>query len=207
VSRLAELVVTAHQNSCSKGFWPLLDGTDRIDWDHEDADVPTKFALIHSEISEALEAYRNPKWDVKTTYADISGNGTCWIPYEQAQKNSSKILKPEGFPSELADVVIRCADLAGAKGVSLDTDTVFPQPFGSPGQELAFHHMITTTAYAEIVNPFNLPDRSGWEKVMAELVGRIFTYADHLGVDLWREIDIKTGYNATRTARHGGRRA
>lgn len=40
-----------HQNSKAHGFWDATDNPDNVS-------IPTKLCLIHSEISEALEAYR-----------------------------------------------------------------------------------------------------------------------------------------------------
>jgi hypothetical protein len=56
--------------------------------------VPTKLALIHSEISEALEGHRKSEWDAH-------------LP---------KFLSIE---VELADALIRIFDLAGAQGYDL----------------------------------------------------------------------------------------
>lgn len=65
-----------HQNSRDKGFW---DGA-------ENSSVPTKLALIHSEVSEALEAYRIGNPDSKKIAHSMIGE-------------------------EMADVVIRVMDL------------------------------------------------------------------------------------------------
>lgn len=65
--------------------------------------IPEKLALIHSEVSEALEDYRNG--DMAEAYHGHTG-------------------KPLGFPSELADIVIRVADLAGALGIDLEKAVV-----------------------------------------------------------------------------------
>lgn len=58
-----------------------------------------KLALIHSEVSEALEAIRSGPPLASWTTEDG---------------------KPEGLASELADIVIRVADLCGSFGINLD---------------------------------------------------------------------------------------
>lgn len=81
---LREVINEAYTNSRDHGF-------------HDGeivGDLPTmamKLALIHSEVSEALEALRSSH----KTYTYYEGG------------------KPEGFLPELADVVIRIADLVG----------------------------------------------------------------------------------------------
>lgn len=108
----------AHKMAREKGWY---DADDTIgDSGFPKRNVGELLALIHSEVSEALEAYRR-------------GEMTTFV---------SQVGKPEGFPSELADIVIRCADLAG-----------------------------------------------------------------YLGIELESEIEMKMSYNATRSHRHGGKRA
>jgi len=66
-----------HKNAVNKGFW-------------EEVNIGEKLALIHSEVSEALEDYRAGKMNIR--YREDG--------------------KPEGFPVELADIIIRVLDLA-----------------------------------------------------------------------------------------------
>lgn len=61
----------------------------------------SKLALIHSEVSEALEESRNGS------------------PLTENWQNFPE--KPEGIPAELADIVIRVFDLAGWAGIDLET--------------------------------------------------------------------------------------
>lgn len=89
LNRLAAMV---HQNAVDHGWWEK-DMT---------VEVPTKLLLIHAEISEATEEYRERGAEgIKVDYAREDG-------------------KPEGFGVELADAVIRILDLAAALGLDID---------------------------------------------------------------------------------------
>lgn len=101
---LRELVDNAHAMSRSKGWY---DGDDAV------RNVPEMLALIHSEVSEALEAYRVYDMDPRTR--------PCCDLYEHGHRQGCQLVgKPEGFPSELADVIIRIGDLCGYLGIDLE---------------------------------------------------------------------------------------
>lgn len=128
--RLHDIQRTSHENSRAHGFW---DGP-------ENDNVPTKLALIHSEVSEALEAFREGKMETgiawkngPTTppFAEIKvdhdgswvreGPHDHWVvATDEAMASLGFLGKPEGFPSELADVIIRVADLAERLGIDLE---------------------------------------------------------------------------------------
>lgn len=99
-----EMVKKAHENAVNHGFWnPPLD-------------FGTAIALIHSELSEALEEEREGRPMVWYKCNEADGVSTC-APQDETDCLSKK---PEGVAVELADAVIRIADLCGHLGIDLD---------------------------------------------------------------------------------------
>ncbi|MBK6671678.1 MAG: hypothetical protein IPG46_19220 [Actinobacteria bacterium] len=98
--KIHEMQTSAYNMAVTKGWWPappvVQDG--RIA-NYER--ISSALALIHGEVSEALEELRD------STCIDA-------VRYDPARGN-----KPEGFGVELADIVLRVADLAGACGIDL----------------------------------------------------------------------------------------
>lgn len=84
--KISELQYNCHENAMNHG------------WYKNPVNIPEKLALIHSEVSEALEDFRDGKMELYIS------NG-----------------KPCGFPVELADIVIRCLDLAGYLAIDLES--------------------------------------------------------------------------------------
>ena len=83
-----EVARQIHENAVDHGWWD------------EERGFPEVLALIHSEVSEALEEYRNGR-----------------LPTEVYTGNNGK---PEGIPIELADVIIRVLDYCGYAGIDID---------------------------------------------------------------------------------------
>jgi len=85
-----------HSNAVEKGFWALHPDRQALGM------LSEKIALIHCEVSEAFEEIR--KEELKIYYVK--------------DKNGQD--KPEGFPIEMADTVIRILDLCAGMGIELE---------------------------------------------------------------------------------------
>jgi len=99
-----ELVAEAHKTAKEKGWW----NTPRTSLEC--------MALIHSEVSEAVEDIRN---------GNTKADREC--PPEQMVRPCSPVgcrdcykCKPVGLPSELADIIIRVADFCGHEGIDIE---------------------------------------------------------------------------------------
>lgn len=110
MSTISELQEAAFRQSAEKGFHDdePAEGTVERDWRNSQL-----LALMHSEISEALEELRK---GVPVSHTYYSAELDAYAPY--ALKSPAK---PEGVPSELADVVIRVFDFCGLNGIDLET--------------------------------------------------------------------------------------
>jgi NTP pyrophosphatase (non-canonical NTP hydrolase) len=95
---IAELQRLAFEISESKGFHAPrpIDGVVR------DASFGERIALVHEELTEALQCYRKGGDQALGHYFEVDG-------------------KPEGVVVELADAVIRICDLAETHGMDLES--------------------------------------------------------------------------------------
>lgn len=73
--------------------------SERKGWHTSDMTLVGRLALIHSEVSEVLEEYRNGREPNEIYYGDGG--------------------KPEGIPIECADILIRLLDMCVEHGIDL----------------------------------------------------------------------------------------
>src|SRR6187399_2195286 len=104
MGELRKLQKAVHELAVEKGWYEGTPKADDPTW------LGARLALVHSEVSEALECVR--RGQMTRTYAG---------PDERT--------KPEGLPTELADVVIRVLDLCESLGIDLELEIVCKHAF------------------------------------------------------------------------------
>lgn len=146
-------------------------------------------ALLHSEVSEALDAYRDHG------IADATKSLLPGMP-------NHVLAKPEGVGSEFADVLIRILDMCKRYDVdpddALKATSEFPLPYCSFGEDLAvLHYWIALLVIAV--------DHRALTYQIGVILDGLRQLCTSYNIDLEAEYERKIAFNRTRAHRHGGR--
>lgn len=100
-SKITDLSKTVHINNCDKGFYD------------DPKTVLEQVCLIHSELGELTEAFRTDNY-CQLNQEDLKFPSDNFDLTDFVQDNIK-----DTFEDELADVLIRCLDLAGWRGIDI----------------------------------------------------------------------------------------
>ena len=180
--RMNEFAAEANDNAVKHGWW------------EGERDNRELIALIHSEISEALEEYRAKR-------------PLVWI--NDAFETADSPKKPEGIAIELIDMAIRIADFMGHYGLkfggieeyedcSEDTASILCCKLHGMLGDLCFDGDIDWVAGS-------IEDEEYVSKRMTEMVAVAFNWIEGNGKDPWKLLYQKHEFNKQRSFRHGNK--
>lgn len=174
-----------HKAAVEKGFW-MDKGSPFMKDQH--------LALIISELSEALEAFRKDKRANVNSFIETVGEMNRKSRFEKYIKDS--------FEDEMADVFIRLMDFTGGYNLSPETIQKYLEKEMKcfDGYEfLNIPQAIFFTMKSVIDIRF-----SPWQaQNVGEACGKIFAICRYLDINLPRHIDWKLDYNLSREFLHG----
>jgi NTP pyrophosphatase (non-canonical NTP hydrolase) len=105
---LNNLSCAIYQRNVEKGFY------------EKPKNIGEMLCLIHSEVSEALEADRKDNYADKNLIQEMEAEGYTWKDSETSFKSAFEKYVKNTFEDELADIMIRVMDLAAFKGIDLE---------------------------------------------------------------------------------------
>lgn len=202
-----QLAKQIHKNNIEKGFY------------EEPKDIGEMIALIHSEVSEALECDRKGKMTKQSFDMIELKEGEGYKAYFEA-------FFKDTFEDEMADVFIRLVDLLaymeinieeGLKRVaarieSFGIEDVFGARFygltesekPNTGMLLSFVHLRLSEAFKRY-NQFGLPSYIGVDFIV-ELCAAVYLVkliCEKLQINLMQHVHAKVKYNTLRAYKHG----
>jgi NTP pyrophosphatase (non-canonical NTP hydrolase) len=164
-------------------------------WNENPVSFAAAMALLHSEASEAVEAWRVHGLEDFTCRGHVHTHGY-----------GDKLCKPEGVGSEFADILIRALDDSDLFG--LDTAGYVEAGQDAPGAGTGFLEDMNTLH--GLIARVSLANEA-WGADAGAALASVITFLRQLsvlyGIDLQAEYFRKMAYNRTRPHRHGGKRA
>ena len=187
-----ELIKKAHAQAKSMGWWDEPRNTGEL------------LMLIVSECGEALEAHRSGRMGDLQQFDARYPERNCQLSEEASMslfRNAFEDYIKDSFSDELADIVIRIADLAGAHVLSLPVPDKVEQLAGVFSHKNVGNALLGVVRSVSSVGNFD-NTASDEERLAAAIIGVFSIAADH-NIDLWRHIELKLAYNLTRGRKHG----
>lgn len=178
-------------------------------WYDAERDFETGIALIHTEISEMFDAYRDHLFADATDQCSDVVHGEDREAEVGAQVQH--FCKPEGVGAEAADIFIRLIDEAHRQGVALVAEPIAAsEGFDGSFSRFANRLHALTTKWEErglkavesgvgSALALNHSVGAGW------IYGALLRGCHEFEIDLMAEYTRKIAFNATRGYMHGGK--
>jgi hypothetical protein len=125
------MMLKIHANANTKGFW-------EPDGSPKGYNVAEKLALIHSEVSEALEADRKKDYRSIATFVarwdEVRNSMDPALSKDEVEDIYARLYKDyvkDSFGGEMAGTIIRCLDLCGKLGIDIEGHIIAEMNYNS----------------------------------------------------------------------------
>jgi len=198
------MIHDAHANSVAHGFWTTP----------EDLDFDVHVALVHSEVSEALQEWRDghPLGEIRYAWPLSRFYSVCCKCDVEIMEPMEAVSvcphcgyrpKPVGFVIELADVLIRLTNMAGHYGWPWVPSAGVPCQGKMPKSAAELVNILH-----DIIGHFLIgagDPHQGYR--MSGVIRLVESFCAAHSLPIEQAIKEKMVYNATRPVRHGGKLA
>lgn len=159
--------------------------------------------LILTEIAEAVNADRKDKHADVAGFKEYQTYYGSFLPSEETRtirfREDFEAYIKNTVEDELADIVIRCFDLAGLRGIDLSETAAFIDDIESMKENkdfIDFCYMLSGIATCD----------SGTDVKTISIIGSVLSYCKFNGIGIEWFIEQKMKYNKLRPYRHGGKK-
>ena len=169
-------------------------------WHDEELPDETYLMLIITEIAEAVQADRKDKHaDVVLFKADVETLDMADGYDRDVWKRDFEIFIKNTVEEELADMVIRCLDLAGLKKIDFRYADILLSE-GVREVQVPFPELMYLACEEITCHGYDLTER------LNALVAGIIAYCNKKGIDIEFFIEQKMKYNRLREYKHGNKK-
>lgn len=177
-----------HANAARHGWWD------------EPATFNERKALIHDELSEALEEYRN---------------GHSWLYYTETLIDGHYVKHPEGIATELIDAIIRMLDIIGKHLDDHPATIAFQDEVGIRIEAQADEIPQSVPALINLLHdkisawyqyqPLGWNDNFPDATIVGDIIAIVFAVCKDHHIDPEALLKEKHDYNTKRPYRHGNK--
>lgn len=189
---LNELRNIAYKTACEHGFHDKIFSEEHF------------LCLIILELMEAVEAERKGRLgkNCKSRFEMDYNRYPALVEEEKRFKCSFENHVKDTLPDKLSNAVICLLDLAGLRGISLETVS---EDINSEYMD-DIVHMYSQLSFTEAIYVISIippVDCSDFSTVVNHMIFSIFAFSKHLGIDLLWHIEQKMRYNELRPRLNG----